>query len=109
MQIKELKFSRVGGTENELLMYKLLHETMPGAMLSVKIEFNSADELRDFINKGETLFKVRGDQLKRWRISDIMGDQLFKIVGIKKKSRHSSMEAIVQKITLREYNLERLL
>lgn len=60
----------------------------------VKIEFGTAKKLRDFVHNIEYLCKV--DKF------------LVKIIKIK-KFRHTSMEATIQKISLREYNLERIL
>ena len=60
----------------------------------VKIEFTTAKKLRDFVHSGERLVTINKN--------------LIKIIKIN-KLRHTSMEATIQKITLREYNLERLL
>ena len=68
-----------------------VHSSEPSEL---KIEFTSCKELRNFINSRKSIIKSNGDILKLIRI---------------KKIKQSSMEAIVQKITLREYNLEALL
>lgn len=60
----------------------------------VKIEFKTAKSLRDFINGGERLIKVDNSMMKILKIN---------------KLGHTSLNATIQKITLREYNLEKLL
>ena len=60
----------------------------------VKIEFDSAKRLREFINENDQIFRV--------------GQSIFKVIKFK-KIKHYSIEAIIHKITIREYNLEILL
>lgn len=64
---------------------------------NVKVEFKTARKLRAFINSGvkENLFYIK----------DKVG--FFKIVRIN-KIMHTSIDAKIEKLTLREYNLERL-
>lgn len=66
---------------------------LPDTKEDVVIEFGSAKKLRDFINSGERICKIE--------------KSIFLVIQIK-KFKQTSMEATVEKITLREYNLERL-
>lgn len=61
----------------------------------VTLEFQNAKHLMKFINSGESIIK----------------DPTYGYIYVvqMKKIKHSSLEAIVRKINLREYNLERLL
>ena len=61
----------------------------------VTLEFESPTHLMKFINSGESIIK------------DF--DYGYIYIVQMKKIKHSSLEAIVRKINLREYNLERLL
>ena len=60
----------------------------------VIIEFGTVKKLRDFINHKDEICEFE--------------KSFFKIITIK-RFKHTSMLATVAKITLREYNLERLL
>lgn len=82
MQIREIKISGY-------LYFKTGSDPV-----EVKIEFGTAKNLRDFVHSGDTLCSA--------------DKNLVKIIKIN-KMRHTSVEATIQKITLREYNLERLL
>ena len=61
----------------------------------VTLEFENPTHLMKFINSGESIIK----------------DPTYGYIYVvqMKKIKHSSLEAIVRKINLREYNLERLL
>ena len=59
----------------------------------VIIEFGTAKKLRDFINSGERIYKI--------------DKSIFLVIKII-RFKHTSMIAAVEKMTLREYNLERL-
>ena len=83
-QIKQLKYNRLDN-----------HYGPVGFDSSdVKIKFQDAKGLMEFINSGDEIFKC--------------GTELFKIVKIK-KLKHFSFIASIERITLREYNLEKLL
>lgn len=64
----------------------------------VRIMFNGGNDLMKFVNNGERIFK--GDYYNRDK-------SLYRIVKFK-KFKHFSVIATIERITLREYNLERL-
>lgn len=66
--------------------------------IDVKITFKTAKEQRKFINSHETIFR---NMSYKYDLS------LFKIIKMK-KIKHFSIIANIEKITLREYNLEKL-
>jgi len=67
--------------------------------VDVKIKFKTVNELTKFINRNESIFK---NMSYKYDVS------LFRIVKMK-KIKHFSIIANIEKITLREYNLEKLL
>lgn len=69
--------------------------------IEVRIEFKSGKEVINFINKGDYIFKRSGIPRSNFDKS------IFKIVKIK-KIKHFSIIANIEKITLREYNLEKI-
>jgi hypothetical protein len=83
-QIKQLKYNRLDNHYGSVVFEQS----------DVKIKFQDAKGLMKFINSGDEIFKC--------------GTELFKIVKII-KLKHSSFIAKIEKITLREYNLEKLL
>ncbi len=89
MQIREIKISLQ--QKDGYLYFRTGSDPVE---VEVKIEFGTAKNLRDFLHSGEKLCSV--------------DKNLVKIIKIN-KMRHTSVEATIQKITLREYNLERLL
>ena len=63
-----------------------------------KIDFKTAKQLKKFL-MGDTSIIIDGTVWK---------PIYFKVIKIN-KIKHTSIEAVIQKITLREYNLERLI
>lgn len=64
---------------------------------NAKIQFENATKLRNFINDGDRICKIQNN-----------ANCLYKIVKIK-KIKQFSLEVIIEKITLREYNLDKIL
>ena len=60
----------------------------------VKIKFQTPKEMMRFVNSGDDVFKC--------------GEFIYKIIRIN-KLKHFSFIAKIERITLREYNLEKLL
>ena len=89
-QIRYLEFSKVGDR----------FASIGDSPVDVKITFKDVDEQIKFINSGDSIFRRIGTG--RWN------ESLYKIVSIK-KIKHSSIIATIEEITLREYNLEKLL
>lgn len=87
--IKYLEFNRIGDRWG----------SVGDEPVDVKIKFKTVKEQRKFINSHETIFK---NMSYKYDVS------LFKIVKIK-KIKHFSIIANIERTTLREYNLERLL
>lgn len=88
-QIRYLNFNKLGDR-----WYSSIDEST-----DVNIKFSSVNELTKFINRNESIFK---NMDYKYNVS------LFRIVKIK-KIKHFSIIANIEKITLREYNLKRLL
>lgn len=88
-QIRYLNFNKLGDR----------YTSVGDEPVDVKITFKNVNELTKFINSHETIFK---NMSYKYDVS------LFKIVKMK-KIKHFSIIANIERITLREYNLERLL
>lgn len=71
----------------------------------VTIEFDNVSNLRNFINSGDKIFKV-------WSSSSFPepfhGYITFRIIKIS-KIKNRSIDALVERITLRDYNLDLIL
>jgi len=87
-QIRYLNFNKVGDR----------WASIGDGPIDVKITFKTVKEQRKFINSHEDIFKNMGH---KYDVS------LFKIIKMK-KIKHFSIIANIEKITLREYNLEKL-
>ncbi len=94
--------------------YKVSLSRYRGGMTG--ISFSSQKECREFINKGYTNTKMifEKDQIKnlnwiRWKISK-SGVELVRLGKIKKvKGLSIYLEGGIEKVSLREYNLYRIL
>jgi len=87
-QIRYLNFNKVGDR----------WASVGDGPIDVKITFKTVKEQRKFINSHETIFR---NMSYKYDVS------LFKIIKMK-KIKHFSIIANIEKITLREYNLEKL-
>jgi hypothetical protein len=87
-QIRYLNFNKVGDR----------WASIGDGPIDVKITFKTVKEQRKFINSHETIFR---NMSYKYNVS------LFKIIKMK-KIKHFSIIANIEKITLREYNLEKL-
>lgn len=87
-QIRYLNFNKVGDRWT----------SVGDGPIDVKITFKTVKEQRKFINSHETIFR---NMSYKYDVS------LFKIIKMK-KIKHFSIIANIEKITLREYNLEKL-
>ena len=87
-QIRYLNFNKVGDR----------WASIGDGPIDVKITFKTVKEQRKFINSHETIFR---NMSYKYDVS------LFKIIKMK-KIKHFSIIANIEKITLREYNLEKL-
>lgn len=93
--------------------YKVSISSHRGGM--TRISFSSQKECREFINKGYTNTKMifEKDQIKnlnwiRWKISKSV--ELVRLGKIKKvKGLSIYLEGGIEKVSLREYNLYRIL
>lgn len=76
-----------------------------GEETEAAIEFESVNKMRKFINEGQRVFKIQ-------RKDTILGYEsmytVFKVVKIH-KIKHKKIEATIQKMTLRDYNLDTIL
>ncbi len=88
-QIRYLNFNKIGDR----------FASVGDNTTDVKITFKTGNELSNFINSNESIFK---------NMDYKCDTSLFKIVKIE-KIKHFSIIAKIERITLREYNLERLL
>ncbi len=77
-----------------------------GEEMEAGIEFESVNKMRNFINEGQKIFKV----LRKDTFFRTSGDPytVFKVVKIH-KIKHKKIEATIQKMTLRDYNLDTIL
>jgi len=94
----ELKLSFGGRFKN----YKDGEETEAG------IEFESVNKMRKFINDGQRIFKIQMKDPHRLFGSYESMYTVFKVVKIH-KIKHKKIEATIQKMTLRDYNLDTIL
>jgi len=102
----ELKLSLAGRFKNykdgegrTLLRFLSSKETEAG------IEFESVNKMRKFINDGQRIFKI---QMKDTILGYESMYTVFKVVKIH-KIKHKKIEATIQKMTLRDYNLDTIL
>jgi len=90
-----------------------LESTMPYTTLNsdedqkVKIDFKEVSTLRNFINNGDRVFKTSSPGRLPGYVTK-GGYLVYKVVKIT-KIKHTAVEAVVRKYTLREYNLDTLL
>jgi hypothetical protein len=77
-----------------------------GEEAEVGIEFESVSKMRNFINNGQRVFKVlMNDTYGRTYRSMYT---VFKVIKIH-KIKHKKIEATIQKMNLRDYNLDTIL
>lgn len=73
----------------------------------VTLEFKSVSKLRDFINNGDKMFKLYRPPGNFTKIQD-SGYITLKVIKIH-KIKNTSIDATVERINLRDYNLDLIL